>query len=329
MKRTIFLVILFVLGVSISCFSSQKTILVIESYDSGYPWDISYKKGIESVLAKDYNIVYFEMDTKRLPPDQYEKRAQLAYEMYKKNQPVLVILGDDNALKFVGPKLSDTKTPVVYLGINNNPRDYGLSQSENITGILERPLMKRSIIYISELIEPKLEKMLILFDSGNTSKISVREMFNDKASVSVSGVQVDLQLIGKLSDWKKAVLSARMNGYGAIVVGLYQTIVDENGKHVSADEIIDWTSKNTLVPPFGFWDFTVGKDLTIGGLVLFGQTQGEEAATIALEILSGKKPNQIPPVMGKKGRFFFSRSQLAKWQITLPDHMASKADYTE
>jgi ABC-type uncharacterized transport system substrate-binding protein len=48
-----------------------------------------------------------------------------------------------------------------------------------------------------------------------------------------------------------------------------------------------------------------------------------------LKILGGKNPKQIAPVMENKGRFFFSRSQLEKWGITLPEKISSKADFIE
>ena len=327
MKLKIAILSCLILITMLSVHGLAKTVLVVESYHAEYPWDISYKKGLENILGKTHELVFFQMDTKRLPPSRYTRQADLAYRMYEEIQPALVILGDDNALKYLGPRLSKTPSPVVYLGINNNPRAYGINPA-NMTGVLERPLMKRSIIYMSELLAPRLEKLLILFDSGFTSKTSVREFFNDRNSVNVAGVRVDLKMIAKWTEWQQTVKNAWKNGYGAIVVGLYQTITDEDGEHVPALKVINWTSKNTPVPPFGFWDFTVGAEKTIGGLVLFGESQGEEAGKIAQKILSGKSPAQIPPVIGQKGRFFFSRSQLEKWQITLPEKIAEKADYT-
>lgn len=329
MKKTIMFIFLITLFFPLTLFGSGKKILVIESYHAEYPWDISYKKGIENKLGQDHELIYYQMDTKRLPASLYEERARLAFEVYEQTQPDLVMLGDDNALKFLGPRLAEKSTPVVFLGINNNPRDYNIANNVNITGILERPLMKRSIIYMTELIKPKMDKLLILFDSGITSKVSVKEMFQNRSSVNVAGVQVDLKLIGELSEWKKTVLSTRLKGYDAIIVGLYQTIVDENGKHVKAIDIINWTSKNTTVPPFGFWDFTVGPNKTIGGLVLFGQTQGEAAATLVRKIFDGTPPGKIAPVIGKKGRFYFSKSQLKKWNLTLPDKITAQADFTD
>ncbi|MFH2094018.1 MAG: ABC transporter substrate binding protein [Pseudomonadota bacterium] len=329
MKKALIFISLFSLILCSLCFSDDKTIFVVESYHTEYPWDISYKKGIESILGKDYTLVYFQMDTKRLPVEQFEHRAQLAFEMYKKINPILVMLGDDNALKFLGPKFSKTKTPVVYFGINNNPRDYNVTHYDNITGVLERPLSIPSIVYLNDIIEPKLEKLLILFDSGISSKAAIQVMFSDRTSVKLANIQIDLKLIGDFSEWKKTISDAQKNGYGAVILGLYHTIVDENKKHVSHNQVIEWTSINTPVPSFGFWDFSVGADKMIGGRVTTGFSQGEEAAKMAKEILGGKKISQISPVMEKKNRFLFSRSQLKKWKITLPENISSKADFIE
>ncbi len=312
--------------------AQEEKILIIESYHHTYPWDASYKKGLEKILGKRYELVTFEMDTKRIPKSEHETRANLAFDIYKQLNPRLVILGDDNALKYVGPKLAQTKTPVVYLGINQNPRNYGMFGPENITGVLERPLMKRSIVYLSEIYTSDLKKVLIMFDNGTTSHSSVEQVFRGRHSITIAGIQADLKQLRHLQEWKETVLSAKDEGYDAIIVGLYQTIVDENGDHVPSDTLIAWTSENTPIPPFGFWDFTVGTQKTIGGLVLFGEVQGETAGKMAIEILTkGKSPYEIRPVVAKKGRLLFSTSQLERWQdkISLPEKIKSQATLIE
>ncbi|MFH2093643.1 MAG: sugar ABC transporter, partial [Pseudomonadota bacterium] len=207
MKRLIFLLMLCLLTLPVLCQAAKSTILVIESYHAEYAWDASYKEGLEEVLGQTYNMEYFEMDTKRIPADQYEKRADLAFKKYQKLNPVMVILGDDNALKLLGPKLSLTKTPVVYLGVNQNPRNYNMFGPENITGVLERPLMKRSILFLKELLNPAPKKILILFDNGTTSQSSVEQVFKGKDTTSIAGIKTDLKLIGNLDVWKETVLS--------------------------------------------------------------------------------------------------------------------------
>ncbi|SLM27819.1 ABC-type sugar transport system, ATPase component [Desulfamplus magnetovallimortis] len=335
MKRNVIFALIVIMVSFLHPFSSsaqENAILVIESYNSEYPWDASYKEGLEAILGSHYKLIFFEMDTKRIPKSEYEKKAEEAFALYNKINPALVILGDDNALKYVGPKLAGKQTPVVYLGINNNPRVYDMFGPENITGVLERPLMKRSILYIKEMIKSDLEKILILFDSGTTSQSSVEQVFKGKDSTEIAGITADLKLVGDIDTWKQSVINAKKDGYNAIIVGLYQTIVDSNGNHVDGEEIIAWTSENTPVPPFGFWDFTVGAEKTTGGLVLFGKVQGETAGQIAMEILTeGKKPYEIHPVVGKKGRLLFSKTQLEKWKdtIVLPEQMTKDSEFVD
>lgn len=309
--------------------AQAKTILLIESYHAEFAWDVSYKAAIKEVLGPKHSLVTFQMDTKRLPKDKHLEMADKAWQEYKKVKPDLVITGDDAALKLLGPRFATTETPVVYLGVNRNPRDYHMIGVKNITGILERPLMKRSIAFLIDIIVPNPKKILVLFDSDISSQASLEQEFNGTNKQTITGVDVEVKLIAKFDEWQKTVLNAKKNGYDALIIGLYQTLTDAHGANVADKKVLTWTSENTPVPPFAFWDFPVGADKAIGGYVLFGKTQGEEAAKMSLEILGGKPPSQIIPKTSEQGRFLFSRSQLKKWNIKLPTDIGTKADYVE
>lgn len=324
MKNSILLLAL--LLISSSVFAANRTILVIESYHSGNEWDASYLEGLRETLGNGYTLVSFEMDTKRQPKSLYQKQADLAWQKYQEIKPDLVILGDDNALKFLGPRFIATSTPVVFLGINQNPRDYvEFWMGKNMTGILERPIFTLAIESITEILQPKPDKILVLFDNGTTSQASVSEAFKGKTRNIISGVRIDLQLISNYELWQQTVLQAGDQGYDAIVVGLFHTITGMDGKNIPADQVMSWTSEHTPVPPFGFWDFSVGKGQTIGGFVLYGKEQGIMAAEVVKRILSGTPPKDIPVVVGKKGQFLFSRAELDKYRLTLPADIARQA----
>jgi len=140
------------------------------------------------------------MNTKRIEKNDYEKMANLAWKRYKSVRPSLVTLGDDSALKYLGYRFSKNKTKVVYLGINNNPRNYSISGYKNITVILDGPLLKRSLIHMSKLL--KVKKVLVMFDSGNTWKVIVDEVFLGKTSLDLREIQVDIKLVDKFVRWK-------------------------------------------------------------------------------------------------------------------------------
>jgi len=305
-------------------------VLIIESYHADYQWDKDYKKGIQEVLKGKYNITSFEMDTKRVSSENFEAKATEAWEKYKEVKPKLVFLGDDNALKFLVNRFSKTETPVVFLGINKNPRDYyDTSSVKNITGVLERPLAKRSLAQIKQIVKPTPKKILVLFDNGTTSQAALSEIFKGKSVLNIAGMETELKLIGDWGEWQNAVNNARKDGFEAAVIGLYHTVKDKDGKAVDSSKVLEWTSSNLSVPTFGFWSFSVGPNKTAGGLVLYGKEQGKKAAELALEILGGTSPNKISPVVGEKGRMLFSESQLKKYNIKLPENIKSKATITD
>lgn len=319
MRKTIAFLLLAGLG---AAWAGPRDILVVESYHREYAWDHAYRQALSGQLGQQYALEFFEMDTKRLPVERHADMARKALMRVRALHPALVILGDDAAVKYLGPLLEPLGMPGVYLGMNANPRSYKL---KNMTGVLERPLIKRSIVFIREVV-PAAKKMLLLFDDGLTARITLEEFFGSQPSLDVDGIQVDLQMCSTVEAWKKAVRQAASNGYQVTIAGLYQTLRRPGGAVADAEEVIAWTSANTPVPLFALWDFAVGPDKAVGGLVLSAAEQGKTAATLALQILEGKAdPSTMLPVTARQGDFIFSKSQLARFRLALPPDIASQA----
>ena len=304
-------------------------ILVIQSYHAEYSWDKSYLKGIREGLGDKYNIHTFEMDTKRLPRETFEKRADMAFNEYKKINPALVILGDDNALNYIGPKLKNGETPVVFLGINSDVTELMNSGYTNITGVIERPLFEKAILNVRKIVKPRPRKVLILFDSGSTSATAVDFAFHGSSSLKVSSVTADVRTIGNLNEWKKVVGNAKADGYQAILLGLYHTLTDDEGKHIDSNEVLSWTAESSPLPLFAFWDFAVGEGKAIGGLVLFGEEQGRMAANLSRMVLDGVRPSSIKPVSSENGRYMYSQSEIDRWQYKIPNFIRYQSEMVE
>ncbi|WP_415887585.1 ABC transporter substrate-binding protein [Neptuniibacter sp. QD37_6] len=323
------ILLLFSLYPSQTLAGGKKQVLMIESYHASFKWDADYRRAIEDTLQDHAVITFFEMDTKRLPPNLHPKQAEIAWARYLQSEPDLVILGDDNALKFLGPKFAKKQTPVVYLGINNNPRNYFeyAFLPKHISGVLERPLMKRSVMYLQEMTEKPMEKVLILFDTSTTSKTIAKEVFQGKNKLKIGSATIHVKFIPEQNQWQKTILQAPGQKFDAIILGLYHTITNVKGVHVPSKNIISWTSKNSALPVFAFWEFSIGQGMAIGGLVLDGYSQGKAAAAIALRVLQKKSDKKSEPALNYQGQFIFSRSQLKKWNIQLPPHLQDKAIY--
>ena len=301
-------------------------VLLIESYHSDFYWDKQYTEGIKSEVT-NAQWFHFQMDTKRLSEEYFAERADLAWKYYLECKPDIVVLGDDNALKYLGERFLETDTPVVFLGINSNPRDC-VKLHKNITGVLERPLYKRSIFYLQEIVKQKDTKVLFLLDEGHTSKLVVDFVFQGQQYFDDAGVHADISMESDFGKWQQLVLNAKSNGYDYIIIGLYHRVFWDN-RHVSSEDVLHWTTVNSPLPVFAFWGFSVGKGKAIGGMVIDGFEQGVAAGKIVNDILDGAKVESIVPTVAERGRLVFSRSGLEQWGLTLPKSIEIRSTMIE
>ncbi|GLT18752.1 hypothetical protein GCM10007938_25330 [Vibrio zhanjiangensis] len=298
-------------------------VLLIESYHAEYPWDMSYVKGLKETISSSTELLTFQMDTKRVPSEHYETKAQEAFDYYQKVKPDIVILGDDNALKFMLPKLYQEPISIVFLGINSNPRALlaKYKGKAKVTGVLELPLFVKNIRDLTQMLPKKKHKFRVMFDSGVTSQEAAKHIKRQYELIEKNlKVEAEIALIGTKEEWQTMVNNAEKEGVSVIIVGLYHTLVDQDGKSVPASEILSWTNENSTVPLFAFWDFAVGEGKASGGVVLFGESQGKQAAGLVNEILAGKDANNLPIAIGEQGRAIYSEKEMQRWGLTPPPH---------
>jgi ABC-type uncharacterized transport system substrate-binding protein len=294
--------------------------MVVNSYHAGHPWVRAHNGALREKLAGKAAVSCIDLDTKRIPPSRYGEAAERAWRAIVAARPDVVVLTDDNAVRLLGQRVMDRGIPLVFLGVNQNPRKY-LGGLEGATGVLERPLYKRSLIYVRDIMGPSLKRCLILFDRGDTSKVIRETVFKNQNSMRLGKIDVDVLFLDTFAAWREAILSAGDKGYDVIFVGLYHSLRDAAGDHVPSDEVLAWSSANAPVPVFGYWDFTVGRGRAVGGLVDSGRPQGKAAAELVLKILAGARPGSLYPVIPKDGQFVFSRSEMRRWGILLPSNI--------
>lgn len=326
--RLVFLIALF-LNVLLPTAAFSAKILIIQSYHKSFKWDQQYTKALTDMLGKEHKLFFFRMDTKRVPKSQFEKRADLAWQRFLSLKPDYVILGDDNALKYLGERFAKTKTPVVFLGVNGDPTLYFKNRvlPENITGVLERPFVAESLKTVSQLM-PDLKRILIMFDHGHTSKASIQDFSKQINSIDKAELKLEyeIKLVAKEEEWMQTIKSAKSAGFGAIFLSTHHTIVDKKGKHVPSEKLLRWTNKNTEVPLFAFWNVTVGKGRATGGVLLDGYEQGAAAARLLINIMS---PQDTTVSTEQTQKIQYSRSELKRWNIKLPLSLEKKATFVD
>ncbi len=325
--KKLFTTLLFIIVLSFSAdaVAKQKSILIIQSYHPDLAWTVQCEKGITSATGSKYRIETFYLDAKRLPETEFLRRAEAAWVEYKKTGPALVMIGDDIGLRLLGPKFAETQTPIIYFGINNNPRQYFVKLPDNITGVLERVPLFPWLRYLQPII-PWAEKALVLLDSSSTSEAILNVTFQKRTSVVVSGLNTEYKIARDWNEWKNIVKNAK--GYDMIIMPTSHALKKEKGDHVSFEEVVEWTSKNSSVPVFSNQDYAVSSKGAVGSFVIYGEAHGRLAGEMAMAILEGeKRPQDISPKMDSKGKFYFNQTQLDRFHLTLPEKIKTQATF--
>ncbi len=315
MKTRTVLATLTMLAVIALAMAGGDAVLVIQSYHPSLDWTRLTDLGIADVLGSSHDIHTVHMDTKRLPGSAFEHQAELAWAEYVRLQPRLVLLGDDDALRLVGPRLAETETPFVYFGVNNNPRNYFKTLPPTMAGLLERTPIAPWLRHLTAIL-PTAKRALILCDDSVTSEAIITEVFQKRTALLVNGLSVKHKIARDWRDWRNIVLAG---GHDLLLTPTFHAVKDERGETVDWREVIAWTAANSPVPVFSNQDYTVHDQGVIGAFALHGENHGRVAATMALDILNGaKSPRDINHKTDQNGRFYFNQVQMDRHGIVLP-----------
>jgi len=311
----------------------KQNILVIHSWHD-ILWDRLWCRGLNNILANDYNLIRYDLDAMRKDEKEVKKRAKYSLELAKQYNAVGIVFGDDMALKHAGPLFEGSSYPSVYLGINFSPRKYlDYSKASNFTGVLERPLYKTSFKKILKIFNNKSVNVLLLSDSplGKEDVTDLAKLFKNSSKIKIFNSTLEFQVQDSWEKWQKAVLDAPANGYDAIFVGSRYILRDKNSKYIEPEtEVLSWMNKNSKLPFFGFFEDGIGPKLYIGGWVLSGIEHGESAGNIMKDILlHGKNPADINPIYHDKGQYIFSKKMLEKYKIKLPKEIEEQTEFIE
>ncbi|MEH6471127.1 MAG: hypothetical protein V7752_07745 [Halopseudomonas sp.] len=311
---------------------AQPKILVVHSWHD-ILWDRLWQKGLDEKLAARFELVRFDLDALRLTKPQLQQRVEQAWAKYHALTPELVILGDDVALRELGPRLANEDIPLVYLGINHNPRKYlSKTNGPKITGIIERPLYERAIRQITTLFPEPTKRVLFLNDSqpGEEAVTDLLRVFGGNASVTIQGMTIDLKVTRSWEQWQQEVLAAAENGYSVILFDSRYLIRDASERYVEPEAgVVRWMNQHSPVPIFSFYEDSIGPGLAIGGWVISGYDMGLKAGDMSLELLSTRPKKEMFPLFYDKARYIFSKVELDRWHIALPEEIRSQAVFVE
>ena len=294
----------------------KKRIFITSSYDRTYLWSQSTRSGVNAALHKfgylqnDRQAVqllesdFVEtktavikkawMDTKRKDSraDIGRATARVMSEI-KKFSPDIVMLGDDNAAKYIGDQLIDGNIPVVFWGINGLPLKYGHVKSmdapgHNITGVWQSGYHKESLDLLKHLVPGAKTFAIVACDSESSRpNVKIIEQLAQRGNMP-------LKLAGKVvtnsyEDFKRETL-ALSKTVDAFFVLNHDTLRDKDGNHVDMMTVGRWYLQNIRIPEVSHED-----QFVLEGMLLSANDSGYNQGFLAFEMAHDILANGLKP----------------------------------
>lgn len=276
--------IAFILIISCNNKNEKPVVAYINSYHIGQPSSDEITLAIgEAFPADSFRLHTWYMDSKRNQSEEYiSKTVGSLLDSLDRVQPDILIVSDDNAVKFlVEPHVESFNFPVVFCGVNFSADQYSLPR-ENVTGMIEI-LPVRALMLKLQTTIPDMKTLFILNENTNTAK--KEQLLLDTLYTNLD-IDAEYSLVDDFESWKAEFI--RGNEYfDAVFIPTNGAIADWD-----KEEAVAFSKSQTKVPVVTIEDFMM--PYSVYGLTKISAEQGEWASSAAKKILNGASPANIP-----------------------------------
>lgn len=278
---------------------------VATSYDpKRFAWTRDVLGGIvqglaESGLKQD---VHYQMVSETMAvltnttPELMQNQATRILSEIQTRKPDLVFTTDDDALKWVGLKLEDV--PVVFNGVNGDPQRYLSSgkidslakPGHNLTGVYQTTYYRQSLLLVKKLV-PSARTFATITDKTTTGR-TLLESLKTVDSASLPLQWQDSFVSDQFSQWEEKI-KAWQNQVDVVFLLCANAVQDQQGNRMTMKRIINWIAAHSSLPDTACWTEQVQDGILVSATD-DGAQQGRFSAALALKILQGAAPGELP-----------------------------------
>lgn len=296
--------------------SKSKKILVLHSYSQDFAWTDEENEGIMDILdtyEANISLLIEYMDYKNYPT---KENIDYLYNYYKfkyQDKKIDVIIAtDDAALSFAleNRAVLFSDAPVVFCGVNREGVDTITKGYDRVTGVLE-VIDPTETLKIAKNINPSLKNIYLLYDNSE-SGLSTGSIVINKIKEFDSTINIIPWNNLTYEEVKKKAKEVDENS----IVFICTYYSDVNNTIIKMDDITEEISLLSDVPVYYLYDFGLNHGI-IGGSLQSGRLQGENAAEMAIRILKGESPNDMPVLIPDTSRTVFDYNQIKRFNVPL------------
>ncbi|MCP4650429.1 MAG: hypothetical protein GY853_10170 [PVC group bacterium] len=341
-KRTILLILIFILGMYTIGYCSDKiskTIFIANSYNpETFEWTRNEIKGIVVGLqrtgeeqGKEYSIINDTMDVFiNSSGEALARESERILKRIKEEKPDIVITTDDDALHWIGLKIEDI--PVVFSGINEDMQEYlkdpkldTLKQpGHNITGVYQVVYAVESMDILKR-INPDVKKFAVITDKSTTGIAVLKQLNSLQEKFSLKWE--DTLVSDSFSVWQKKIKEWQ-DSVDAIVLITPNEITDDDGNSIDYKNVINWIVDNSRLPDITFWKVYV-KEGIMAASADSDIKQGVYAGIMAGKILQGDDPGRMPIITPFHGARVLNGTRVKKLDLYVPLDILAHSEVLE
>jgi len=286
-------------------------VLVLHSYHHGFEWTDSIHKAFSDTLTASIpkaEVFVEYMNTKRQSLGTMTPQLTALYKHSYSNVVFdVIVASDNNALDFLLLYRDSLfpGVPVVFCGINDIFK-YRFDPGSGYTGISEASDIAATIA-IGLKLHPGTKKVILLSDATETG--SINRALARKASVQFPAIEF-IEMADLSASQLSLALSELKDDTVVLNTGFYR---DNTGRAFSSRESMNFVLSASRRPVYTLWDFAMAPG-AIGGKLISGRLQGENAAAMVTRVLRGEGTDSIP-IVESPTAYIFDHEGLTKFSI--------------
>ena len=293
----------------------EKNVLILSSYGnqstivSGYEskeWTDEIISSISSQFMGSEKNISLKMEYM----GSGEKSWSQYYELYKSSFSDIkfdAVIGlDDNAFNFLlkyGDELFPN-IPVVFSGIHNFNKSI-ISEHPLFTGRVKGNDVQGTID-IALKLHPNTKQVFVIDDDAQ-SKEWLIPLYKNKVNILFCDENNILKVKQKINELPKDT-----------VIYFSGTIKDDTGQDMSVQSSTEFLFKDINIPVYSPYYIQLNRE-SVGGVITNGTDLGQEVGKLALRILDGEKPSNIPVTEDSSHNYVFNYEKLKQFHINLKD----------
>jgi two-component system, NarL family, sensor kinase len=294
--------------------SKPKEVLLLYSYRHLMPinaeWDRGIRGAIESAPEDPVTIDIEYLDFLRLNNRDYrEQWLDLLRSKYGEVKPDVVIPVHDLTAEFLieNHRRLFPDAAVVFCSISEKTRDR-LPLTSQMTGVVYR-LDFQSTLACARRLLPRTQRVIVLSGSG---EIGLALVAGAKAAFAAEKQINFAYWVGTPVDELRARVSRLPSD--SVILFLAHDVDQEGRFSTSSSDVLRSISSVASVPIFGLYDTLLGEGI-VGGCLAPVEAQGRRAGEVAVRVLRGESPRDIPFTGTEMNRYAFDSRQLRRWGI--------------